>query len=108
MFQLHLSGPKADSNCAPDGYTVDVSPQGCLARVSQHFVVGQCLQLINLANQNVWTRQTDACDWELGLELCRNSFKKYEKEEKYSGKSVQTAGSPQLTGLANMHILESL
>ncbi len=58
-----------------DGYTVDVSPQGCLARVSQHFVGGQRLRLINLANQNscevvlVWSRKTDGCSWELGLEL---------------------------------------
>lgn len=63
-----------------EGYTVDVSPRGCLARVSQHFVVGQFLRLINLANQNscevvlVWSRKTDGCDWELGLELQEPGF----------------------------------
>lgn len=63
-----------------EGYTVDVSPRGCLARVSQHFVVGQFQRLINLANQNscevvlVWSRKTDGCDWELGLELQEPGF----------------------------------
>lgn len=58
-----------------DGYTVDVSPRGCLARVSQWFAIGQRLRLINLANENscevvlVWSRKTDRCGWELGLEL---------------------------------------
>ncbi len=58
-----------------DGYTVDVSPQGCLARVSQHFTAEQLLRLINLANENscevvvVWSRKTDGCGWELGVEL---------------------------------------
>jgi hypothetical protein len=58
-----------------DGYTVDVSSRGCLARVSQHFTIGQHLGSMNLANQNsfevvlVWSRKIDGCSWELGLEL---------------------------------------
>jgi hypothetical protein len=63
-----------------DGYTVDVSPRGCLARVSHYFALRQPLRLINLANQNscevvlVWSRKTERCGWELGLELQEPGF----------------------------------
>lgn len=58
-----------------DGYTVNVSPRGCLALVTQEFAVGQRLRLINFANQNsceaflVWCRSDGRHNWELGLEL---------------------------------------
>jgi hypothetical protein len=58
-----------------EGYTVDVSPKGCLAIVPQGFVVGQHLWLINLINKNVseavliWRGHEGRAGWELGLEL---------------------------------------
>src|SRR5438128_12695452 len=35
------------------GWTVDISPKGCLAVVPQGFAVGQKLDLVNLVNKNV-------------------------------------------------------
>lgn len=58
-----------------EGYTVDISPKGCLAVVPQGFAVGQRLRLINLVNQNVseavlvWSGHEGRGGWELGLEL---------------------------------------
>jgi hypothetical protein len=58
-----------------EGYTVDISPKGCLAILPQGFVVGQRLKLINLTNQNacncmlVWRGHEGRSGWELGLEL---------------------------------------
>jgi hypothetical protein len=58
-----------------EGYTVDVSPKGCLAIVPQGFVVGQRLRLINLVNKNageavlIWRGHEGRAGWELGLEL---------------------------------------
>jgi hypothetical protein len=58
-----------------EGYTVDVSPRGCLAIVPQGFAVGQRLRLINLINKNVgetvliWRGHEGRAGWELGLEL---------------------------------------
>jgi hypothetical protein len=58
-----------------EGYTVDISPKGCLAIFPQGFVVGQKLRLINLTNQNachsvlVWRGHEGRSGWELGLEL---------------------------------------
>jgi hypothetical protein len=58
-----------------EGYTVDISPKGCLAIFPQGFVVGQRLRLINLTNQNecdsvlVWRGHEGRGGWELGLEL---------------------------------------
>jgi hypothetical protein len=58
-----------------EGYTVDVSPKGCLAIVPQGFAVGQRLRLINLVNKNVseamliWRGHEGRAGWELGLEL---------------------------------------
>ena len=58
-----------------EGYTVDVSPKGCLAIVPQGFAVGQRLRLINLINKNageavlIWRGHEGRAGWELGLEL---------------------------------------
>jgi hypothetical protein len=58
-----------------DGYTVDISPKGCLAVVPQGFTVGQKLKLINLTNNNecdavlAWRGHEGRTGWELGLEL---------------------------------------
>jgi PilZ domain len=58
-----------------EGYTVDISSNGCLAVVPQGFAVGQKLRLINLANQVgceavlVWRGHEGRTGWELGLAL---------------------------------------
>lgn len=57
------------------GYTLDVSPRGCLALVALRFAVGQHLRLTNLANQNscevllVWSRNEGGNRWAVGIEL---------------------------------------
>jgi PilZ domain-containing protein len=62
-------------NLRAEGYTVDVSPKGCLAIVPQGFTVGQKLQLINLTNQKtseaflIWRGHEGRTGWELGLEI---------------------------------------
>ena len=58
-----------------EGWTVDISPTGCLVVVPQGFAVGQKLDLVNLVNKNVakailiWRGHEGRTGWELGLEL---------------------------------------
>jgi hypothetical protein len=58
-----------------EGYTVDISPKGCLAIVPQGFAVGQKLHLKNGSNQKeseavlIWRGHEGRSGWELGLEL---------------------------------------
>jgi hypothetical protein len=58
-----------------EGYTLDISPKGCLAIFPQGFTVGQRLRLINLTNRSacdavlVWRGHEGRSGWELGLEL---------------------------------------
>jgi hypothetical protein len=57
------------------GHTIDVSPKGCLAIVSQGFAVGQKLRLKNWCNSQqseailIWKGHEGRSGWELGLEL---------------------------------------
>lgn len=57
------------------GYTMDVSPKGCLAIVPQGFAVGQKLRLRNKVNGQeadatlIWRGHEGRAGWELGLEL---------------------------------------
>ena len=57
------------------GYTVDISPKGCLAIVEQGLLVGQKLRLINRTNGNttgakiIWKGHEGRKGWELGMEL---------------------------------------
>jgi len=57
------------------GFTLDISPKGCLAVAPQGFAVGQRLKLVNLTNKNVcdavliWRGHEGRTGWELGLEL---------------------------------------
>ncbi|MGB8324419.1 MAG: PilZ domain-containing protein [Candidatus Acidiferrum sp.] len=57
------------------GYTVDISPKGCMVVVEQGFAVGQKMQLTNLVNGRsteatlVWRGHEGRTGWELGLEL---------------------------------------
>ncbi|MGB7726984.1 MAG: PilZ domain-containing protein [Candidatus Acidiferrum sp.] len=58
-----------------DGYTVDISPKGCLAIVPQGFAVGQKMRIKNGSNQReaeavlIWRGHEGRSGWELGLEL---------------------------------------
>jgi len=58
-----------------EGYTVDISPKGCLAIVPQGFAVGQKLRLQNGSNARqseavlIWRGHEGRSGWELGLEL---------------------------------------
>lgn len=66
---------EAGQNLRAEGYTVDISPKGCLAVIPQGFNVGQRLKLVNLVNQIsceavlVWRGHEGRTGWELGLEL---------------------------------------
>lgn len=57
------------------GWTVDISLNGCLVIVPQGFPVGQKLNLVNLVNKSVsqatliWRGHQGHTGWELGLEL---------------------------------------
>ena len=58
-----------------EGYTVDISPKGCLAIVPQGFAVGQKMRLKNGSNQReseavlIWRGHEGRTGWELGVEL---------------------------------------
>ena len=58
-----------------EGYTVDISPKGCLAVAPQGFPVGQKLRLKNLSTEKeseatlIWRGHEGRTGWELGLEL---------------------------------------
>jgi len=58
-----------------EGYTVDISPKGCLAIAPPGFAVGQRLRLRNASNQKesdatlIWRGHEGRTGWELGLEL---------------------------------------
>ena len=58
-----------------EGYTVDISPKGCLAVVPQEFAVGQQMKLVNSMSGKVseatliWRGREGRTGWELGLLL---------------------------------------
>jgi PilZ domain len=58
-----------------EGYTMDISPKGCLVIAPQGFAVGQKLRIKNGANQKetdatlIWRGHEGRKGWELGLEL---------------------------------------
>ena len=58
-----------------DGYTVDISPRGCLAIVAQVFPVGQKLVVTNVSSGKstdatlIWRGHEGRLGWEFGLEL---------------------------------------
>jgi len=72
---LALEWSDAGRSLRVEGYTLDISPEGCLAIVPQGFVVGQKLKLTNLSNQKeaqallVWRGHEGHGGWELGLKL---------------------------------------
>ncbi len=72
---IAIEWTEAGRTLRAEGFTVDVSPQGCLAVVPQGFAVGQRLRIVNLANRNVsecvlvWRGHEGRSGWELGLQL---------------------------------------
>lgn len=62
-------------NLRAEGYTVDISPMGCLAVIPHGFAVGQKLRLVNLMTQIsyeavlAWRGHEGRTGWELGFEL---------------------------------------
>lgn len=70
--------------CRAEGYTVDISPRGCLAIVGQGFAVGQKMRLTNLVNGRsvdarlVWRGHEGRKGWELGLELDNSTMEFWE------------------------------
>jgi PilZ domain-containing protein len=66
---------EAGQQVRTEGYTVDISPKGCFAVVTQELALGQRLHLVNLVNQNsceavlVWCRNEGQKGWQSGLEL---------------------------------------
>jgi hypothetical protein len=72
---LGLEWSEGGQQHSETGYTVDVSPKGCLAIVPQGFVVGQKLRVVNKVNGNasdavlIWRGHEGRGGWELGLEL---------------------------------------
>jgi PilZ domain len=58
-----------------EGYTMDISPKGCLVIAPQGFAVGQKLRIRNESNQKeseallIWRGHEGRKGWELGLEL---------------------------------------
>jgi PilZ domain len=66
---------EARSRHTAQGWTVDISPKGCLVIVPQGFPLGQKLDLVNLVNKSVaktvliWRGHEGRTGWELGLEL---------------------------------------
>lgn len=70
-----ITWEEAGAKHSAQGWTVDISPKGCLAVVPQGFVLGQKLDLVNLVNKSVakailiWRGHEGRTGWELGLEL---------------------------------------
>ena len=74
-ISLRVEWKEHRETLSADGYTVDISPKGCLAIVAQGFPLGQKMVLINVLNGKsaeatlVWRGHEGRQGWELGLEL---------------------------------------
>jgi PilZ domain len=70
-----LEWSEAGNMHTAEGYTVDISPKGCLAIAPQGIAVGQALKLRNVSNHKesdatlIWRGHEGRTGWELGLEL---------------------------------------
>ena len=73
--RILLEWSEGGADHSAEGYTVDVSPKGCLAIAPQGFAVGQRLRLRNVSNHKeseatlIWRGHEGRSGWELGLEL---------------------------------------
>lgn len=70
-----LQWKEAGESHAVGGFTLDISPRGCLAVVPQGFAVGQHLSVSNPTNGRtceatlIWRGHEGRTGWELGIEL---------------------------------------
>jgi hypothetical protein len=73
--QLTVEWEEGGRTLHAKGYTVDISPKGCLAIVEQELPVGQKLRIVNglsgrsAAATLIWRGHEGRKGWELGLEL---------------------------------------
>ena len=74
-MKIRLEWQEGETWRSVEGYTLDVSPKGCMAIAPQDFAVGQALQVRNLINGKeskatiIWKGHEGRTGWELGLEL---------------------------------------
>jgi hypothetical protein len=72
---VRLEWQEAGSTHGVSGFTVDISPKGCMVIAPQGFVVGQKLRIRNGTNLKesdatlIWRGHEGRTGWELGLEL---------------------------------------
>jgi PilZ domain len=73
--KVALEWTEAGQTHRAEGYTVDISPKGCMVVAPQSFPLGQRVRLVNLVNQKnvdavlVWRGHEGRTGWELGMEL---------------------------------------
>ena len=73
--QLTVEWDEGGQTLQAKGYTVDISPKGCMAIVEQELPVGQKLRIVNgisgksAAATLIWKGHQGRKGWELGLEL---------------------------------------
>jgi hypothetical protein len=69
----------AGKDMRAEGYTIDISSNGCMVVAPQSVPVGEKVRLVNLINQVsckailVWRGHQGRAGWELGLELLEAS-----------------------------------
>jgi hypothetical protein len=74
-INLRVEWKENRQTMSADGYTVDISPKGCLAMIAQGFPVGQKMVVTNVLNGKsaeatlIWRGHEGRQGWELGLEL---------------------------------------
>jgi hypothetical protein len=73
--QLTVEWEEGGKTLSASGYTVDISPKGCMAIVEQGLPVGQRLKVVNGMNGKtapatlIWRGHEGRKGWEVGLEL---------------------------------------
>lgn len=73
--QLTVEWEEGGKKLSASGYTVDISPKGCMAIVEQGLPVGQRLKVVNGMNGKtaaatlIWRGHEGRTGWEVGLEL---------------------------------------
>jgi hypothetical protein len=73
--KVELSWKHDDQTEKAEGYTIDISPKGCMAVAPHELAVGQMLHVKNVLNQMetearlIWRGHQGRSGWELGLEL---------------------------------------
>ena len=73
--QLTVEWEEGGRTLQAKGYTVDISPKGCMAIVEQGLPIGQKLRIVNgisgksAAATLIWRGHEGRKGWELGLEL---------------------------------------